>query len=272
MTIAIIGTHINQPKDNSPKVHRQYIIDGLMRTKNAFIESVNGSPLLGVNKVCVWGWKMGARYRQKGFDVLVMERGYIGDRFKYTSLGWNGLNNYATFPEYPDDGGKRFHEHGGIIKPWKKEGDYILILGQVPGDQSLKGRSLIPWYTEMARKAAYKYRLPVHFRPHPDCAKKGIKQIIPGTKPSTGTLEEALAGAKFSIAYNSNSCLDSILAGVPCVAGDKGTMAWELCSKSVNNIIYPDREKIVHAIAWKQWSPEELQEGIPLKGLLECGL
>lgn len=220
--------------------------------------------------VACWGWRKGQKLYAKGCDVIVMERGYIGDRFKYTSLGWNGLNNYAKFPDYPDDGGLRFKLHGGVIKPWKKDGDYILILGQVRGDASLKGQDISGWYKDIAEKAKSLYGIPVYFRPHPESVKKGGYSRIDGIKNIEGSLNEAMSGALLTIAYNSNSCLDSILAGVPCYAGDKGTMAWDLCMKSLDELYYPEREEVVHKIAWKQFTIDEIMDGWPLKRLLEC--
>ena len=216
-----------------------------------------------------WGWRTG---KSLSGNVLIMERGYIGDRFKYTSLGWNGLNNYATFPSYPDDGGQRFGEHGGIIKPWKKHGEYILILGQVKGDASLQNKDIGKWYKNIAKQAYEIYGLPVYFRPHPESQRRGGYTHIDGVLNKGGTLEEALEGALFTIAYNSNSCLDSILAGVPCYAGDKGTMAWGLCMEDLGELYYPEREKTVHSIAWNQWTLDEIRSGEPLKRLVECKL
>lgn len=221
------------------------------------------------NTVACWGWRMGSRLLMSGKQVLVMERSYIGDRFYYYSLGWNGLNNYASFPEYPDDGGERFKYHGGVIKPWKKTGDYILILGQVKGDASLKGQDIMPWYIDIAKKAYKHYGLPVYYRPHPESVRRRGYERLDGIENIGGTLEEAMSGALFTIAYNSNSCLDSVLSGVPCYSGDKGTMAWDLCMKDIKELYYPDREKIAHQIAWKQWTLDEIGQGIPLQALFK---
>lgn len=216
---------------------------------------------------CTWGWRKGKSLHDRGNKVLVMERGYVGDRFKYTSLGWNGLNNYASFPDYLDDRGDRFRSHGGIIKPWRKTGRYILILGQVKGDASLKGQDLTSWYFNIANKAKYIYGLPVYFRPHPEGARRGGYGSINGVQNIGGSLDDAIGGALFTIAYNSNSCLDSILAGVPCYAGDKGTMAWDLCMKDIGELYYPEREEKVHKIAWNQFSIDEIMDGWPLRKL-----
>lgn len=217
-----------------------------------------------------WGWRLGKQIRDLGKNALVIERGYIGDRFKYTSLGWNGLNNYAKFAPYPDDGGKRFKDHGGIIKPWNKDGGYILILGQVKNDASLQGKDITNWYMRMAKEAKEHYGLPVYFRQHPDAARRGGYAHISRVPTLTGTLQNAIDGALFTIAYNSNSCLDSILSGKPCYAGDSGTMAHDLCMKDLKELYYPEREKKVHSIAWNQFTIEEIASGWPLKGLIEC--
>lgn len=223
------------------------------------------------DKVVCWGYrpKEAQRFQRMGKDVLILELGYIGNRREHISIGWNGLNNYAEFPEYPEDNGERFRAHGGVLKPWKEGGDYILILGQVKKDASLKGLDIEPWYKDMASQAAKVHGLPVYFRPHPESFRRRGYTELNGVPTMGGTLEESIEGAKFTIAFNSNSCLDSVMMGVPCVAGDKGTMAWDLCSKDVNNIIYPEREKLVYSLAWKQWTYDEIKEGSPLRKALE---
>lgn len=214
--------------------------------------------------VC-WGYKnkIAGRFMRQRKDCLILELGYIGNRTQNISVGWNGLNGYAEFPEYPCDNGERFRAHGGVLKPWKEGGDYILILGQVKGDASLKGYDIMPWYIQCARKAAQIYNLPVYFRPHPEAKRRGGYNEIPGIPNLEGSLAESIEGALFTIAYNSNSCLDSILSGTPCYAGNKGTMAYDLCMKSIEEIIRPEREKLVYDIAWKQWTIDELRRGVP---------
>lgn len=263
--IAIVGPSHKTAAKNSPADHRTLIAEGF-RNLGVKVYQTPSIPA-GMEHVACWGWRKGAYLWDSGKEVLVMERGYIGDRFHYTSLGWNGLNNYATFPKYPDDGGERFHEHGGVLKPWKKEGDYILILGQVAGDASLKNHNVLAWYERSAKEAAEIYGLPVYFRPHPLHARRGYSKVD-GVKNLEGSLDDALNGALFTMAYNSNACLDSILAGVPCYAGDMGTMAWDLCMKDLREIVTPDRERIVHRIAWTQWSPDEIKSGEALRGIV----
>lgn len=268
--IAVIVSPIRTPTSSSPAHHISVLAEALLQKNIDVVKIVGGNASKNFKHIACWGWKRGSIARENGHEVLVMERGYIGDRFKYSSLGWNGLNNHATFPAYPDDGGARFREHGGVIKPWKKCGDYILILGQVKGDASLKGQDITGWYCDVAERAKNIYGLPVYFRPHPESRRRGGYCSIDGIENMKGSLQEAMDGALFTIAYNSNSCIDSVLAGVPCYAGDKGTMAWDLCMKDLSEIVTPDREKTVHQIAWTQWTLEEIQSGYPLGAL--CAL
>lgn len=203
--------------------------------------------------VICWGWRVGQVHRAAGADVLVMERGYLGDRFAWTSLGWNGLNNYATVPLAPNDGGLRFNAHfGQLLKPWNPEGDYVLICGQVPGDQSLKGQDLKPWY---AAQAAY-YRAAGHevrFRPHPLAARRERPAVVPGAPTLEGSLEDALAGARLVVSYNSNAGVDALLAGKPAHVEDPGSMAWDAT--------VPDRMPWLAKLAWRQFTLDEIRSG-----------
>lgn len=216
-----------------------------------------------VRMAACWGWRMGRMIRGQGADVLVMERGYLGDRFSWTSLGWNGLNGYADFGNVPQDGGKRFEKyHGHLMKPWKTDGDYVLVIGQVPGDASLKGQNMLPWYCKTAVQAGRNFNLPVVFRPHPMAMRKGLRMNIPSVRLHTGELSHALERAAVCVTFNSNTAVDAVLAGVPTVALDRGTMAYSICSHDLGQpLVRPDRWRWASELAWKQWSIDEIRSG-----------
>lgn len=198
--------------------------------------------------VACWGWRRGKALRDAGHDVLVLERGYIGDRFAWTSLAWNGLNNRGTAPII-DDGGERFERnHAGMLKPWNPEGDYVLIMGQVPGDASLQGRDLSGWYAEQAAKD---WRMPVYFRPHPLAYKRAAVHSVDGAKTLAGDLSDALERAAWVVTFNSNAGVDALLAGKATHVDDEGSMAWNVTN----------REQWAHRLAWRQWSMDEIASG-----------
>ena len=191
------------------------------------------------------------RQRSKGLDYLVMERGYIGDRFQYTSLGFNGLNGRAEFyaDNMPASRGDRFR---GTIKPWHS-GEYYLICGQVIGDASLNEVDYPAWVMSLPREIN---GLPVMFRPHP--VRFGYAVPFPLT---TGSLDEDLAGAAGVITFNSNSAVDALLAGTPAIACDAGSMVYGDVGHSTDDWRKPHREEIINRLAWCQWTLDEIAAG-----------
>jgi hypothetical protein len=238
--------------------HAAAMAEGLKR--HGIDATIQRSPLMAGARVAVcWGWRMGQQLRRAGRDVLVMERGYLGDRFSWTSLGWNGLNGRAKFVT-PDDGGERFRRHFAL-KPWRTGGEYALIAGQVPGDMSLSGRDLAPWYAEAAQQARA-YGLPVRFRQHPEAERLGHRaNSVPGASAAAGSLADALAAAAVLITFNSNTSVDAVVAGVPTVTADQGAMAWRVSGHTVGDRATPDREAWAARLAWCQWSMDEIRDG-----------
>lgn len=221
------------------------------------------------NLVVCWGWRGGRRWRASGWDVLVLERGYIGDRFKWSSVALNGLNGRATFPDYPEDGGERFRKFGVSLLPWDPSGEYVLLIGQVAGDAALQGRNLGQWYADTARQAAALYGLPVRFRQHPRERDRRLIRKVPGTVADTGLLGEALAGAAVVVTYNSNTGVEAMLAGKPTVSFDHGSMAWPVAGHGLGEQANPDRQVWACGLAWKQWAVEEIASGDALRGIVE---
>lgn len=217
-----------------------------------------GSPFI----VC-WGWREGRRLREAGYNVLVMERGYLGDRFQWTSLGWNGLNGRATW-NAPADNGERFEKHfGRLLKPWKEDrSGYALLIGQVRGDAALTDVTIDHWYLEVAA-ALQRNGLKVKFRPHPEAVRRGIVGTALLNSRIGGTLEEALDGASCVVTYNSNTGVEAALAGVPVVAIDDGSMAWPVASHGIDQpLVTPDRSDWCRRMAWRQWSLDEITSGV----------
>lgn len=214
----------------------------------------------------VWGWRLGQRFRMLGHNVLVMERGYVGDRFYWTSLGWNGLNGRAVFPE-PQHAERKLPV---AMVPWReKPGGYALIMGQVLSDMAVRNVNLLRWCKQVM--TYFQERgWAVRFRPHPRASYTRLR--IPAS--TTGSLAEDLEGAAFVVTWNSNSGVDAVMAGVPTIAMDLGSMAWEVASHTLTDpITMPDRTGWANRLAWKQWSPDELESGLAwsvVKGCMPC--
>lgn len=212
-----------------------------------------------VDFVACWGWRQGSYLQALGYRVLVIELGYIGDRGEWTSLAWDGLNGRGNFclPDAPMP--ERFAKHFEMA-PWKKGGARVLITAQVPGDASLQGKNLEPWYREAIALARKEYGLPVDFRPHPRAIQRGLTR--PGRADASGPLKDELDRSALVITWNSNSAVDAVLAGVPAVTMDPGAMAWGVTAHRVGDLVTPDRTEWANRVSWCQWSPAELASGI----------
>lgn len=214
-----------------------------------------------VDAVVCWGWKQGKRHRVNGRNVLIMERAYISDRRQYISLGWNGLNGRATFPRI-EDGGERWRQHfSNRLKPWRENGDCIVLMGQVATDAAVLGHDIQRWCAKAAEELKER-GLPVLFRPHPRDVAHGKGESVPGAPTLHGTLNDALERAALVVTWNSGSGVDAALAGVPVIACDEGSMAWPVAAHGLHEpIIKPDRSAWCAQLAWCQWSLEEVRNG-----------
>jgi hypothetical protein len=258
-------TIVLNPNSPHQSAHQTALQSGL---KALGVDAVLSRTRVDTKYVACWGWRQGQMLRSQGHEVLVLERGYLGDRFVWSSLGWNGLNGYADFSNPPDDGGERFNAHYEMA-PWREtDGKYVLIMGQVPGDASLRGKNLMPWYESVGVLAADAYGLPVKFRPHPNTERKGIRQVPRHCQRSFEPLDEAIADAHVVITYNSNSAVDAVVRGVPAIAMDEGSMAWDVTGHQIGDIVRPDRSPWASKLAWTQWSLDEIRSGAALERLL----
>jgi hypothetical protein len=210
----------------------------------------------------IWGIRrQDAIARQKAADgeVCVLERGYLGDRFAWTSVSFGGgLNGRGEFRGPHEDGTRFDRLFGHLMQPWDTSGGYALIIGQVPGDMSIKGVDIEAFYQQSA-KALRKHGFPdVRFRSHP---KAGPARGVAGITQIGGTLAEAMAGAAVVMTFNSNTGAEAALFGKPVIAMDRGSMAWPIAGHQVTEIITPDRAAWAHRLAWCQWSKDEMLSG-----------
>lgn len=196
--------------------------------------------------------------QQIGGKVCIIERGYIGDRFSWTSVSFGGgLNGHGEFCGPFDDDSRWKTHFADKIKPWRfnKEGPAV-VMGQVPTDMSLKGLDSYRLWTVAVRKLKAA-GWDVKWRGHP--LANGF--TIDNLPLETGPLEDCLNEAGFVVTINSNSGVDAVLAGVPTVTMDDRSMAWDVTSHDTEEMVMPDRTEWAHALAWKQWLLPEMASG-----------
>lgn len=242
------------PKSEKQLFFRSLVQRGLEAHGVRVRHALHRGEAIETQHVACWSWVNGERFRRAGHSVLVLERGYIGDRTQWTSLAWNGLNNKGTVPAVPEDDGERFERHhAGILKPWNPEGDYVLLVGQVADAMSVLDQDgLARWY---AAQAARHPDTPVRFRPHPHAHVIAPVQAVPGAALLKTDLQESIRHARRVVTFNSSAAVDALLAGKPVEVSDTGSMAWPCAVEGL------DRRTWAHRLAWRQWSLEEISSG-----------
>jgi hypothetical protein len=219
----------------------------------------------GSDFVVCWGWAAGREVKRK-FDgkkpILVMECGFVGNRTEWLSIGWNGLNGRARFPNFEDSDrwNRNFGDH---MKPWRFDPEKpVLLIGQHPNDVSV-GPYHIDWIRgayDFLRGEGFKVR----FRPHPRVSKAGDWRGTYGKFRSWSVdepLQKALKNCSFVVTYNSNSGVESVLEGVPTMAMDAGSMAYPVRLADWDEIKFPDRTRWAHRLAFAQWNEREIRKG-----------
>jgi hypothetical protein len=152
----------------------------------------------------------------------------------------------------------RLSQLGIALKPWRAEGEYWLICGQVRGDKStIDNQQILRWYVDVAKEAE-RLNKPVWFRPHP------LNQsfVPPGVNISHGSLDDALNKASLVITWSSNAAVDAVIAGVPVCMGSEYGIAWPMASHWPDTkVIQPNRETWLQDVSYSQWTMAEIQQG-----------
>jgi hypothetical protein len=227
---------------------------------------INASEASGCDMLVMWGVtneRAIALQRQRGGEVCIIERGYVGDRFAYASVSFGGgLNGRGIFRGPFHDGSRWERHHAHLLKPWRRRDGYALLIGQVPGDQSIAGVDIDAWYRRAAadlKSAGWDVR----FRAHPVAVQRGYTSGVPGVPTIGGDLASALDGAGVVVTFNSNTGVESVLAGVPTITMDQGAMAYPVTGHELGKMQpTPDRTGWAYALAWKQWRMEEMLSGV----------
>ena len=233
--------------------------------------------------------------RQEGMTVIAMERGFF-DRHNYTQLDHLGFGHRASWAKglaaaAPAGAAKRFKDAWGgpPVDMAARSDGYILVLLQVPSDSQLADSEinspgpLVESVMAGVRKA--ELDVPVCVRAHPQFPWNCGTAL--GARRLQGTLEEAVAGARFCITINSNSANEALAWGCPVlaygpalyleakvalrtsIAASRGSIVkmmdgWAPTASETRNYLYH--------LACRQWSTKELANGEVLQRILAAAV
>jgi hypothetical protein len=212
-------------------------------------------------------------------DHAYFDPGYGGHQWLRVCKNLHTMN---FMKEVPSDRWKQHHKKNHPVQPWKtfdKRGEYILIM---PPTHAISWYNEIPapgWEDEVVNKLKLMldpdehWRIKVRRKPDNPIVNK-IGELVRLEKDPTASktkLKDDLGQAQCVISYNSTSALQATLDGIPVITTDQNCcwpISFPLSVFENNNIKpkefdnEPNRAKLVHWLAYNQFTSRELQEGI----------
>jgi len=204
-------------------------------------------------------------------------------------FGWDHFLNIGKFnnANSPSDRWEYFSKKQNLaLKEWRdlKEHNEILIPLQKANDSSLismikKWGSQEAYLEWIVKELRYLYPNPIVIRPHPlyenrtkiDLSKLGLNVFISSNLRSSSTanggegLAKDLEKVFFVVGYNSNTLIETIMAGIPTVTIDKEAHSYSASLHSVRDIFLVDyrksREQWLYDLSYTQWTHEEMENG-----------
>jgi len=214
--------------------------------------------------------------KKQNKPVIVLEVGGI-KRGTTWKVGLNGINRDASFGSSNMDS-TRATELGLHLKPWRNNGDHILICGQ--HDKSLQWENMprmSNWVMSIIDEIKTYTDMPIIFRPHPRCRLEHIERQYQNVyRDDPIKLDNTYDDFNLSfkdchavISWSSNPGPQAVLAGIPVFTGPS-SLAYEVANTDLSKIEYPNkpnRQQWLNDYAHTEYTVDEIANGIPLKNL-----
>ena len=210
--------------------------------------------------------------------TIVLEVGGI-TRGSTWKVGLNGINRDAFFGDAGNNS-RRSDLLNLRLKPWRTDGEYILICGQ--HDKSLQWQGMprmSQWVMDTIDEVKKHTDRTIIFRPHPRCKLPHIEHEYTNVRRQdprfiNGTYDDFDMGFDniwATISYSSNPGIHSILEGVPAFVSTH-SLAYDAANDinflhDIENPVRPDRTQWLNDYAWTEFTIDEIASGLPLKRL-----
>jgi hypothetical protein len=211
-----------------------------------------------------------------GGTVWVAENGYLGaggsspkfdvhpggpQPHHYYALaeGWhNGRGRWPVVAEDAALAPTRFQRLGVELKPWRTEGDYVLVC---PNRSFGIGEQVMhpDWAERTAARLRKQTKLEVRVRAHP------------GNNAPKRTLAEDLSRAAICVVWSSGAAVHALAEGIPTyIEAPFQILKGAAAAGPLHNPGCPERAPHFERMAWAQWSVAEIQSGEPFRHLLRA--
>jgi hypothetical protein len=245
---------------------------------------VNGNDGIDVIWSVLWNGRMAGNQTiwqqniEQSKPTIVLEVGGI-KRGTTWKVGLNGINRDAYFCDVDMDS-SRAVSLGIKLKPWRTNGEYILICGQ--HDKSLQWTNMprmSNWFLDTYDEIRKHTQRPIIFRPHPRCRlehiERGLKHVYRQEPVKIGgsydDFDMGFDNVHCTISYSSNPGIHSILDGVPAFVSTH-SLAYPVGNDidflhDIEQPMMPDRTQWLNDYAHTEYTVEEISQGLPIKNL-----
>lgn len=201
-----------------------------------------------------------SRYEKAGATVLIVENGYFGRNFlgnQWYAIAKSQHNGAGVWPKGDIN---RWQSFGIELKPWRADGEEVVILAQ-RGMGSNLCREPADWPARAHNALTGLTRRPVRIRQHP-----GPQGAVPAV-----SLEDDLSNAWAAVTWGSSAGLKALAMGIPVFHGFSqwiGKGAAKPFGSEIEAPLLGVREGVFARVATAMWSLEEIREGKPFRCLL----
>ena len=216
------------------------------------------------------------RYRNANKPVIVIEVGGI-KRNETWKIGINGVNREADFANQDADA-TRWSKFGVKLLPWKQTGEDIIICGQHTNSHQWRNNPpMSAWFDQQITQIRKYTDRPIVLRPHPrnhvtlDIKKySNVKIVSPQRDNKTyddTDLTSRLKSAWALVSHSSNPAMTAAMHGIPIYVSES-SLSYDVGNDSyqnINNPNMPDRQKWANKLAYTEWWPDEIEQGVPWK-------
>lgn len=168
-------------------------------------------------------------------------------------------------------------ELGITLKPWRSEGEHILLCLQRDGGWSMGGTNVVDWALDTIQTLRKYTKRSIRIRSHPGDkrAKKYSDRLLKlcsgrrlgpvGLSATSSSLEQDLINCWAVVNHNSSPAVAAAIEGIPVFVTDPlRSQASQVANTDLSKIEspnLPDRQQWIERISQFHWSHAEVQSG-----------
>ena len=187
-----------------------------------------------------------------GREFYYIDHGYIGHKhfdgfYRVTRSGLQARLVEAKSRTFADD---RWRALGVALRPWRKAGSHVMVCPPSKAFSQFQGIDSSDWVQVVVAEVQRHTERPITIRPKP-AGRDDVKLL--------SQLEDCWC----LVTDSSNAAVEAIIGGVPAVVlGESAAKSVGWTFADIEAPRWADREPWAHALAYHQFTLEEMQNGI----------